>query len=74
MGIGAGLVLWQSRTADHGSSETSMSREDIELFLTDFNPNQLKALAESPQEKARPVKNLKEVLGSRECGPKGRYR
>lgn len=61
LGIGAGLVLWQTKFAHHGT-DFSIAKQEMEVFIADFNPMQLNALSSKPEEKQRLIKNLKETL------------
>lgn len=61
--IGAGLVFWKSRVGGHGVPDFSeMSQQEIEAFLRERNPMELKALADNPDQKKRLVENFKQLL------------
>ena len=62
VGAGAGLVLWETFVAGKHESDASISKEEMAIFLRDFNPAQLRALSQNPEEKKTLLKNLKEVL------------
>ncbi len=62
LGIGAGLVLWETTIATKHGEANEITREEMEILLRDFNPMQRKNLAERPEERERLIKNLKEVL------------
>ncbi|REJ77598.1 MAG: hypothetical protein DWQ47_14600 [Acidobacteria bacterium] len=64
LAVGAGLVFWNSTVAGgHGSADLShLTEEDMQLLVKDFNPMQLKALAENPEQKKQLVENLEQLL------------
>ena len=64
LGLGAGLVVWKTKAGgQHGEGLTHVSKEDMAIFLeTAINPMQLRALAESPEQRKELAKNLRELL------------
>jgi foldase protein PrsA len=61
--VGAGLVFWKSKVGGHGDVDlTSMSAQEMQALVKDFNPMQLKALAESPEQKKQLVDNISQLL------------
>ena len=63
--VGLGLVFWKTKVAGHhGSGEiaSEVTKEEMELLVKDFNPMQLKQMAENPEQKTKLVENLKELL------------
>lgn len=67
--VGLGLVVWKKNTGSHAASGpiafNTISREEIELLLSDFaksNPMILKRLAEDPDLKKKQLDNLKQLL------------
>ena len=63
MACGAGLVLWETTTMrEEKEISTSISKEDMELILGDFDPRMLRTLSGSPENKNRLIKDLTETL------------
>jgi len=63
--IGAGLVFWKSKVAGHSISYNSISKEEMELLLSDVaktNPIALKRLAEDPEMKKQQLDSFKQLL------------
>ncbi|HUF04855.1 MAG TPA: peptidylprolyl isomerase [Aridibacter sp.] len=61
LALGAGLVFWKSKVGDHGSLDLSgLTEKEIQVLVRDFNPMQLRALAENPEQKKRIVEGLRE--------------
>lgn len=61
LAIGAGLVFWKSKVGGHGSLDLSgLTEKEMQVLVRDFNPMQLKALAENPEQKQRIVEGLRE--------------
>lgn len=61
--VGAGLVFWKSKVGGHGDADlSSMSAQEMQALVKDFNPMQLKALAESPEQKKQLVDNIGQLL------------
>lgn len=63
LALGAGLVFWKSKVGGHGASDLSrLSAEELQLLVKDFNPMQLKALADNPAQKKQLTDNLSQLL------------
>ncbi|HJS51153.1 MAG TPA: peptidylprolyl isomerase [Pyrinomonadaceae bacterium] len=65
LGIGAGLVFWKNNTAHGSASFNTISKEEIELLLTDVaktNPMALKRLAEDEEMKKQQLESLKQLM------------
>lgn len=63
LAVGAGLVFWKSKVGGHAEFDLSrMTEKEMQTLVKDFNPMQLKALAENPEQKKELVKNVKELL------------
>jgi hypothetical protein len=62
LGLGAGLVYWKNNADHHGDDMSRVSKQEMELLLKDFNPMQLKQLAENPEQKKQLTNNLTELL------------
>ncbi len=61
--LGAGLVFWKKNVGAHlGDNTTRISKEEMEILLKDFPPQQLKALGDDPEQKKQMIGNLKEIL------------
>lgn len=61
--IGAGLVFWKSKVGGHGEVDLSgMTEKEMQTLVKDFNPMQLKALAENPEQKKLLVENLTQLF------------
>jgi len=63
--IGAGLVLWKSKVGHAGGTFSSISKQEVEMLLTDVaksNPMVLKRFKEDPEIKKEQLNNLKELL------------
>ncbi|QQS40985.1 MAG: peptidylprolyl isomerase [Acidobacteriota bacterium] len=61
LAVGAGLVFWKSKVGGHGSLDLSgLTEKEMQVLVRDFNPMQLKALAENPEQKERIVEGLRE--------------
>ncbi len=63
LAIGAGLVFWKAKYGGEGQEQlTRVTAEDMQLLLKDANPMQLKALADSPEQKKKIAENIKQLL------------
>ena len=65
LAIGAGLVVWKSRTNTVHASFNSITKSEIEMLLADVaktNPAILKRLNEDPEMKKQQIDNLKQLL------------
>ncbi|MBA3631555.1 MAG: peptidylprolyl isomerase [Acidobacteria bacterium] len=62
LAIGAGLVFWKMKVGTHGESLNRVTAEDMQIILKDANPMQLKALAESPEQKKKISENIAQLL------------
>ncbi len=61
--LGAGLVFWKSSVGGHGNLDFShLTEKEMQTLVKDFNPMQLKALAENPEQKKQLVENLEQLL------------
>ena len=63
--IGAGLVVWKNKVGATSTSFNSISKEEMELLLSDVvktNPMVLKKLKEDPEMKKQQLESLKELL------------
>ncbi len=66
LGIGAGLVFWKNKVGGHSASSfNSISKEEIELYLSDVaetQPMALKRFTDDPEGKKRWLESLKQLL------------
>ncbi|CAN5506206.1 hypothetical protein BH18ACI1_BH18ACI1_17740 [soil metagenome] len=62
LAIGAGLVFWKMKVGARGEGLNRVTAEDMQIILKDANPMQLKALAESPEQKKKISENIAQLL------------
>ena len=65
LAIGVGLVVWKQKVGASSTSFNSISKEEMELLLSDVaktNPMVLKKLKEDPDMKKQQLESLKELL------------
>ncbi|MFL6374795.1 MAG: peptidylprolyl isomerase [Pyrinomonadaceae bacterium] len=65
LAIGVGLVVWKQKVGAQSSSFNSISKDEMELLLSDVaktNPMVLKRLKEDPEMKKQQLESLKELL------------
>jgi parvulin-like peptidyl-prolyl isomerase len=65
LAIGVGLVVWKQKVGASSTSFNSISKEEMELLLSDVaktNPMVLKRLKEDPEMKKQQLESLKELL------------
>ncbi len=63
--VGAGLVVWKTQIGGGHHAEADFSKvtkEQMQLLIKDFNPMQLKSLAENPEQKKKLAGDLEQLL------------